>query len=203
MAACQPQKQGETWRPLAKTASGRSVQRNTCVIKYRINEHRNTKQGRDMVAMGMTSLIHQRTAAMGKLTGVKWVYEGSAVPNFEGFNGRDYAENTGVLIEYQNNTWSQPLPAKGPFYKGGIMWLNASEFGITPSRPNRQGLINYIDHELAHQYGLADTYHNRDGGKIDMTVKMGRSSNPWRAGDLAGLRDMTVDSRATCKRRGM
>lgn len=204
LTSCQPR--GETWDALARNPeTGRPIQRNACTIKYKINTRSETADGRFVNGGGgFTDLLHMSIRSIGNMTGVHWVFDGYTNLSYDTAAGKEYAKNTGVLIEYRGpRTWSQPLPGKGPVYKGGVMWFSPNIVGIYYRHNDLGGLINLMAHELGHQYGLADVFQKTVNGVSsgDYTVKMGSINAPWNTGDKNGLAAMTIDSLATCKRQ--
>lgn len=193
LTACQP----TGWKPLAKQ-NGRGVQRMTCSIHYRINGSEHPDHGKAAMGWNFVALIHERVKVLGDMTGVRWIFAGYTHDSYESTRGRTYANNQGVLIELRGpRTWSQPLPKAGPIYTGGIMFFDLDHLKAHRNYPNTMRAL--IDHELGHQYGLGDMYHDI-GGPIDRTQKMGDMNRPWGRGDRDGFRALTKDSLANCER---
>lgn len=195
LSSCMP---GHTYEVMARH-NGRPVQRLACRIHYKINDGVYNDRGRSVLGgLNFVALLHQRIDLIGNMTGVHWVFDGYTQDTYESARGTDYRLNKGVLIELRGpRHWSQPMPAKGPVYLGGSTFFEVKYFAPQVRYPG--SVAGTIDHELAHQYGLGDTYDNV-GGPRDVSQKMGDSQKPWGAGDRAGFKAMTFDSSKNCAR---
>ncbi|MCU1498292.1 MAG: hypothetical protein JWM47_2245 [Acidimicrobiales bacterium] len=196
-SGCLPSGPGYTREALA-SMNGRPVQRSSCVIHYKVNHGKYADGAVSLLGLDLVQMLKGRIAAIGTLTGVRWVFDGYTKDTYESEAGEAYRNNSGVLIELRGpRTWSQPMPEKGPVYKGGAMFLDPNHF--SPLRAHPDAIGNIIDHELGHQYGLGDLYDGV-GGPDDRSQKMGNPQRPWGKGDRLGLQSMTEDSRRACGR---
>lgn len=172
---------------------GKPAMREQCAIRYKINKANGVRYGLDGPALMRLAIEYT-----GAKAGLAWTFDGFTNDTSQTAAGRDYMNNTGVLIEFRNadgyGAWSQPKPTNGPTYVGGVLWVDMTRF----SGHSANEFTEVMEHEVAHQYGLADLYAVTNL-EVDKTSKMYMPGKPFNAGDVKGLRAASAWAKAHCQ----